>query len=134
MLRKFLLVEEKTIRMYSVKIVRYYLECYPRIGTTLKKKWFPLIICKLFEDHKYCSFEERLENFKLMNSWLRYAEGSFPLIFCQAVMAISKGQDEYFKKGAIEFLRNLSVKKPEHANIIGGFKILINSLLDENCI
>ena len=49
-------------------------------------------------------------------------------------MAIARGQDEYFKKGAIEFLRNLAVKKPEQANMIGVFKILINSLLDENCI
>jgi len=49
-------------------------------------------------------------------------------------MAIARGQDEYFKKGSIEFLRNLAVKKPEQANMIGVFKILINSLLDENCI
>src|SRR5689334_15232703 len=108
MFRKFLLVEEKTIRMFTVKIIRYYIELFPNIGITFKKKMFPLIICKLFEDHKYGSFEERLECFKFMNSWLKYSEGSFPLIFCQAIMAIAKGQDEYFKKGSIEFLRNLS--------------------------
>jgi hypothetical protein len=134
MFRKFLTVDEKTIRMYTLKIIRYYLETYPSIGFLLKKKWFPLIICKLFEDHKNSSFEERLENMKLINSWLKYADSSFPLIFCQAVMSITKGQDEYFKKGAIEFMRFLSVKKPLHANIIGGFKILVNSLLDENYI
>jgi len=49
-------------------------------------------------------------------------------------MAMAKGQDEFFKKGSIEFIRNLCVKKPDHANIIGGYKMLINSLLDENCI
>jgi hypothetical protein len=134
MFRKFLLVEDKTIRMFTIKIVRYYLELFPSIGYVYKKKMIPLIICKLFEDHKYGSFEERLECFKMMNSWLKFSEGSFPLIFCQGIMALAKGQDEYFKKGAIEFLRNLSVKKPEHSNIIGGFKILINALLDENCI
>jgi hypothetical protein len=69
-----------------------------------------------------------------MNSWLRYSSESFPLIFCQAMLAIARGQDENFKKGAIEFIRNLSVKKPEYCNIIGGYKILINSLLDDNLI
>ncbi len=69
-----------------------------------------------------------------MNSWLKFSDKSFPLIFCQAIIAVSKGKDEYFKKGSIEFLRNLCVRKPSHVNLIGGLKMLINSLLDENCI
>ena len=120
--------------MLTIRILRYYIELFPKLGAVFKKKMFPMIICKLFEDHKYGSFEERLDCFKLINSWLKYSEQSFPLIFCQCILAISKGQDEFFKKGSIEFLRNLSVKKPEQSKIVGGFKILINSLLDENCI
>src|SRR5690242_19478638 len=77
--RKYILVEEKTIRILTVKILRYSLELYPNLGIILKKKLFPLLICKLFEDHKYGTFEERLECFKLINSWLKYAENSFPL-------------------------------------------------------
>lgn len=132
MFRKFLTLEDKSIRLYTAKILRYYLETFPNLGKVYKKSWFPLIICKIFEDHKSSYFEERFENLKLINSWLKYSESSFPLIFCQAVMAISKGQDEAFKKGAIEFLRNLTLKKPEQANIIGSYKILVSSLLDEN--
>jgi hypothetical protein len=61
MFRKFLLVEEKLIRMLTIKIIRYNLELYPYIGAILKKKMYPLILCKLFEDHKNGTFEERLE-------------------------------------------------------------------------
>lgn len=61
MIRKFLMVEDKTIRMLTIKIIRYNLELYPNLGTILKSKMYPLIICKLFEDHKYGTFEERLE-------------------------------------------------------------------------
>ena len=42
--------------------------------------------------------------------------------------------DEPFKKGSIEFIRNLAIKKTYYCSIVGGFKILINSLLDENLL
>lgn len=71
---------------------------------------------------------------KLINSWFKNADASFPLIFCQAILAIAKGQDEYFKKGSIEFLRNLAIKKPDYCSLVGGFKVLINSLLDDSCM
>ena len=40
--------------------------------------------------------------------------------------------DEVFKKGCIEFLRTLGVIRPDLCSSVGGFKILINSLLDSN--
>jgi len=49
------------------------------------------------------------------------------LIFCQAITAIAKSQDEYFKKGSLEFLRNLAIKKPEV--ILLNFLKLINLVL-----
>lgn len=55
------MVEEKNIRFLTLKILRYSLEICPSIAAVLKAKLFPLIICKLFEDHKYGTFEERLE-------------------------------------------------------------------------
>jgi hypothetical protein len=42
--------------------------------------------------------------------------------------------DEMFKKGSIEFIRTLAIKKPDLCSTIGGFRILINSLLDDSCI
>ena len=55
------MVEDKTIRLLCLKIIRYNIEVCPSIGITLKDKLFPIIICKLYEDHKFASFEERLE-------------------------------------------------------------------------
>jgi hypothetical protein len=40
--------------------------------------------------------------------------------------------DEIFKKGCLEFLRILSIIRPDLCSSVGGFKILINSLLDVN--
>lgn len=132
--RKFLLVEDKAIRILTLKILRYYFEIIPSLSVDLKRKFFPLLISKQFEDHKASSFEERIECFKFINTWLKVSEDNFPLIFCQGILAIARGQDEHFKKGAIEFIRNLAVKKPEYCSLIEGFKILVNSLLDDNCI
>jgi hypothetical protein len=61
MFRRFLTVEEKDIRFMTLKVIRLGLEVCPNLGNLLKKKLFPLVICKLFEDHKYGTFEERLE-------------------------------------------------------------------------
>ena len=94
---------------------------------------FPLAICKIFEDYKHSVFEERFECFKLIHSWLKFSEKNFPLIFCQGIAAMAKG-DEFFKKGCIEFLRNLAIRKPDFCSTVGGFRILINSLIDENCL
>ena len=52
------------------------------------------------------------------------SKNNFPLFFCQ-VIAI-------FKKGSLEFLWILSLSRPDLCSSIGGFKILINSLLDVN--
>lgn len=51
-----------------------------------------------------------------------------------AIVSLIKDKDDILKKGAIEFLRNLAIKKTEVCSNIGGFKVLINALLDENCI
>lgn len=94
---------------------------------------YPIAICKIFEDYKHSAFEERFECFKLIHSWLKFSDKNFPLIFCQGIAAMAKG-DEFFKKGCIEFLRNLAIKKPDFCSTVGGFRILINSLIDENCL
>ena len=45
-----------------------------------------------------------------------------------------KDKDDILKKGSVEFMRNLAIKKTDLCSNIGGFKVLINALLDENCI
>ena len=97
----------------------------------LIKKMFPIAICKVFEEFKHNAFEERFECLKLINTWLHKSPDNFPLIICQGVASMAKS-DELFKKGCIEFLRNIAIKKPYFCSIVGGFRLLITNLLDEN--
>jgi hypothetical protein len=61
MLRKCLCLEEKQLRILTLKILRYSLEIKPVLSNELKAKLFPLVICKFFEDFRYGTFEERFE-------------------------------------------------------------------------
>jgi hypothetical protein len=68
---------------------------------------------------------------------LKFSESTFPSIFAQAALSILlviKDKDDILKKGSVEFMRNLAIKKTDLCSNIGGFKVLINALLDENCI
>ena len=128
------ILEEKTIRLTTLKILRLLIEISPSHFTNnYLNKMYPILICKIFEDFKHGNFDERYLCLKLINSWLKYSEKNFPLIFCQSIAAMAKG-DEVFKKGCIEFIRNLAIIKPDLCSTIGGFRILINTLLDESCI
>lgn len=60
LIQKFILNEDKTLKIYGIKILRYLIELFPYLTLVLKKKMFPLIICKTFEDRLF-SFEERFE-------------------------------------------------------------------------
>ena len=124
----FLLQEEGT-RTLCLKILRNNIEIYPPFTKKLVNKMFPMIICKILEDFKGKNFNDRYECLKLLNSWLQVSNNNFPLIFCQGIAAMSKN-DEIFKKGCLEFLRKLSIIRPDLCSSVGGFKILINSLLD----
>lgn len=134
-LRKLLLFEEGIVRRLTVKILRLLIPIDPRQVTTLyKSKLIPVIVSKIFEDYKKYSFEEALECLKFMNKWLMTSEENFPLIFCQGLSALAKSQDEHFKRGSIEFIRQLAIRRPEYCSVISGFKILVNCLLDGNSL
>ena len=94
---------------------------------------YPIAICKVFEEFKHNTFEERLECFKLIHTWLNKSPNNFPLIFCQGIASMAKA-DDLFKKGCIEFLRQLAIKKPNFCSTVGGFRLLITNLLDENSL
>ena len=126
----FLLQEEGT-RTLCLKILRNNIEIYPPFTKKLVNKMFPMIICKILEDFKSKNFNDRYECLKLINSWFQLSNNNFPFIFCQGIAAMSKN-DEIFKKGCLEFLRILSIIRPDLCSSVGGFKILINSLLDVN--
>ena len=127
------LLQEEGMRTIILKILRKNIEIYPLFTKKLLEKMFQVIICKIFEDFKSKNYNERYECFKLINTWFHYSNNNFPLIFCQGIAAMSK-TDEIFKKGCLEFLRVLGVIRPDLCSSVGGFKILINSLLDVNSI
>ena len=126
----FLLQEEGT-RTLGLKILKNNIEIHPPFTKKLADKMFPIIICKILEDFKSKNFNDRYECLKLINSWFKLSNNNFPLIFCQGIASMSKN-DEIFKKGCLEFLRILSIIRPDLCSSVGGFKILINSLLDVN--
>ena len=70
------------------------------------------------EDFKKSTFEERYECLKVINVWLKYSDHNFPLIFCQAVAAMSRA-DEIFKKGCNDYF---SLYKNASRNKIPGKK------------
>ena len=126
-----LIIEEKSIRNIIIKIIRLNIQIYPFFTNKLLECIFPIVICKIFEEYKKSTFEERYECFKLINIWLKYSDNNFPLIFCQAIASLSR-VDDLFKKGCIEFLRNLGILRPDLCSTVGGFRILINNLIDIN--
>ena len=126
-----LLLQEKGIRIIILKILRNNIQIYPPFTQKMLETLYPLVICKILEEFKKSTFEERYECLKLINIWLKYSDVNFPLIFCQGIAAMSRS-DETFKKGCIDFMRNLGVIRPDLCSTVGGFRILINSLLDEN--
>ncbi len=124
-------LQEEGIRTMVLKILRNNIEINPPFTNKLVNKMFPIVICKILEDYRSKNFDEKYECLKLIHSWLKLSDNNFPLIFCQGIAAMSKN-DEVFKKGCIEFLRSLGVLRPDLCSSVGGFKILINSLLDSN--
>ena len=103
-----------------------------RIDThAMKNTMLPIVICKIFEDNKNSIFEERYHCLQFFRIWLKYSDINFPIIFPQALASISK-TDDIFKIGCIEFLREMSIIRPDLCSTVGGFNILITSLLDEN--
>ena len=129
-LLRSLLLQERGIRLIILKILRNNIQIYPPFTQKLIESLFPIAICKVMELSKISTFEERYECIRLLNVWLKYSDINFPLIFCQAVAAMSLA-DNLFKKGCIDFLRNLGIIRPDLCSSVGGFRILINCLLDE---
>ena len=125
------LLQEESTRSIGLKILRNNIEIYPQFTKKLVNKMFPMMICKILEDLKGKNFNDRYECLKLINSWFKLSNNNFPIIFCQGIASMSKG-DDVFKKGCLEFLRILSITRPDLCSTVGGFKILINSLLDVN--
>jgi hypothetical protein len=65
-----------------------------------------------------------------MLTWLQKSDENFPMIFPQAIVSLAKTDDE-FKIGCIEFLRIMGISRPDICSSVGGFRIIINALIEE---
>lgn len=134
-LRVFLCHEDKVVKKLTLKLLRLMISLHPEyICKLYKHNYVHILISKLFEDFKYSSFDERLESYRLIMTWLKNYKDNFPLIFCQGLAALYRGQDELFKKGALEFIRELSISLPYYCKKVGGFKILVDAMLDSSIL
>ena len=127
---RILIIKSKPQRIIILQIVRNCIEINPSFTTKMIDAMFPIVLCRIFEDSKNSTFEERYECLKLFRTWLILSDNNFPVIFSQTLVSLSK-IDDSFKIGCIEFLREISIHRPDICSSVGGFKILINSLLEE---
>ena len=126
---RIILLSVKSHKLIFLKILKTCIEINPKFTNKIIDSMLPIVLCKIFEDSKN-SFEERYECLKLFQTWLNLSDNNFPIIFPQAIVSLSKIEDT-FKIGCIEFLREMSIRRPDICSTVGGFRILINSLIEE---
>jgi hypothetical protein len=127
---RIVLIYEKSMKIIILQILKNCIKINPIFTNKILDAMIPIIICKIFENEKN-PFEERYECLKIFLTWLELNNSNFPIIFPQAVVSLYKADDP-FKIGCIEFLRLMSIIRPDLCSTVGGFKILINSLIDES--
>ena len=128
---RIVLIYEKSMRVIILQIFKNCIKINPIFTNKIIDAMIPIIICKIFENENDSSFEDRYECLKLFLTWLELSNSNFPIIFPQAVASLCKTNDP-FKIGCIEFLRIMSITRPDLCSTVGGFKILIHSLIEEN--
>ena len=127
---RILIINAKNQKLFVLKILKNCIKINPTFTNKIIDSMMPIILCKVIEDVKNSSFEERYECLKIFQIWLNSSDSNFPIIFPQSIASISK-TDDSFKIGCIEFLREMSIIRPDICSTVGGFKILINSLIEE---
>ena len=128
---RIVLIYEKSTRIEILQILKNCIKISPTFTNKIIDAMIPIILCKIFENEKNSSFEERYECLKIFLTWLELSDSNFPIIFPQAVACKCK-TDDPFKIGCLEFLRIMSIIRPDLCSTVGGFKILIHSLIEEN--
>ena len=128
---RILMIYIKSFRILVLKILKNLIEISPLFSTKILDANMPIIICKIFEDKNNSSFEERYECLKFIHSWLKLSDSNFPIIFPQTIASIAK-TDDLFKIGCLEFLREMSITRPDLCSTVDGFRILIKSIREDN--
>ena len=127
---RIVIIKGKSLRILVLSLLMNCIEINPLFTNKILDAMIPIVICKFFEDTKNSSFEEKYESLKFMLTWLKNSDENFPIIFPQSISIQAKA-DQSIKIGCIEFLRIMSISRPDLCSTVGGFKIIINSLIEE---
>ena len=124
------IINSNSLRMIILLILRNFIKINPLFTNKILDAMLPILFCKYFEDITL-PFEERYFYIKIWQIWLKLSDSNFPIICLQSIAVMAKSQN-IFKIGCIEFLRMASISRPDLVSSVGGFNILINSLVGQN--
>lgn len=126
-LRNFFLSREKEIRIAGIKVLRYLL-ISKESAEAFKKAQFIQFIIRAFEGEG--KSPERIEACKLMKKWMELHPKSLPKAFINSLVSLAECEADELREFAIEGLRVLSISITHLIALSGGFRVLINSILD----
>jgi len=124
------MIYEKSFRIAILLILTKCIEINPLFTNKILDAMIPIVVCKIFEDNKTSLFEEKYICIKFMLTWLQKSNDNVPIIFPQAIASLAK-TDSQFKIGCIEFLRIMGISRPDICSSVGGFRIIISTLIEE---
>ena len=128
---RILLIRERKLRLVIFKIFKNCIEINPGFTDKMIDAMIPIIIYRIFETNNNTSIDERYECLQLFKSWIASNDENFPIIFLQAIVSQSKS-DEPIKIGCIELLRLISIQRTDLCSTVGGFKVLINAIIEQD--
>ena len=124
------MIYEKSFRIVILRILTKCIEINPLFTNKILDAMIPIVVCKIFEDNKTSLFEEKYICLKFMLTWLQKSDENFPIIFPQSIASLAK-TDSQFKIGCLEFLRIMSISRPDICSSVGGFRIIISTIIEE---
>jgi len=135
MLKAIILVRhvDRSIREKSIRAVKHLLKICPAIHAQLSETKLPVFVIFILEREFRSSavVNERTQCFKLMSAWLTLCSDEFPLLFAQSILSLVRNEEELqLRFKAIDLLILMCSKAPRVAAQVGGFKQLIESVID----
>ena len=127
---RIVIINSNSLRIIILLILRNFIKINPLFTNKILDAMLPILFCKYFEDITV-PFEERYTYIKIWQIWLKLSDSNFPIISLQSIAVMAKSEN-IFKIGCIEFLRMASISRPDLVSSVGGFSILINSLVEQN--
>lgn len=123
----------RSIREKSIRAMKQLFKICPDITAELVEAKLPIYIIFILEREFRSSAvaNERKQSFKLISAWLNTSPDNFPLFFAQSVISIVRNEEEFqLRFNAIDLLILMCNKAPRRAAQVGGFKQLIESVID----